>query len=72
MPGRELKLIKLVADEYNINRKRFGNYVEGEKKNGRKGRKNWKGDYTLPNLRYLAKEYQGLLTGKESDDEVVE
>jgi hypothetical protein len=65
---KRIKINNICGKKFGLDQYNFGDYVEIQKREGRKGKKNKKGDYTRKNLEYLAKERLGILTGKEKDD----
>ena len=59
---KDIKQVEAIAREFGMDdeqRRDFGDYVEDEKHQGRRGSKNDKGDFTHAELRELAREFIG-------------
>ena len=60
MPKKDLKQVDDIAQQYNMidsQREDFGDYIEDLKREGFRGSKNKKGDFTYKELRQLAQEF---------------
>lgn len=63
MPGKELKDVRRIAREFDMEdetARDFGDYLERCKQVGDRGTKNFKGDFTDDEMRDKAREFLGI------------